>query len=334
LIEQLDNQPSAIKRLNKVTVPWHVHLIGEGATDVGGPGRDVFSQTCLELSKPVIGLFIPSPNMRRNQGESVLVPNPSPVEPGSLREKMYFYAGLLFSVCFISKLPQPFRFARFVWNSLTGRSVCIEDVYEIDLDFKQLMESIQQCEKDGIDSQTFSELFPNTFEIQNAAGDMVALILGGSSIRVTFERRLEFVQRSRRLRLKEFSVQLEWIRKGFNQFFVASVASILSPWELELLVCGPAEVELEQLTKNYQIDNSEHVQVLWRVLATFSTEEKMKFIQFGRGRMSLPPPRMSWESKLKIDFRTYDSKSDMEKLLPTAGTCSSRCTFRGITRRR
>jgi hypothetical protein len=46
-IEQVDGHPEQIRRLNKTNVPWHVDLIGEGATDVGGPGRELFSEVCL-----------------------------------------------------------------------------------------------------------------------------------------------------------------------------------------------------------------------------------------------------------------------------------------------
>jgi E3 ubiquitin-protein ligase HERC1 len=254
--------------------------------------------------------------------ECCFIPHPDPAEPGSDREEFYFYIGVLFSVCYISKIPQPFRFARFVWNALTGRSVTISDIYAVDRDFESLMTSMENCEANGIDSLLFQEVFTNNFEVQNSAGKMIPLLPGGSSIHVTFENRREFIQRAQKFRIREFSTQIEALRRGFGNFFPQTMAHLLSPSELELFVCGPAEVDVDELRKNCQVDRSEHEQMLWRVLETFSNEERMLFIKFGSGRMSLPPPGMSWGQKLRIDFRSYD-RPDERKPLPTAGTCGS-----------
>jgi E3 ubiquitin-protein ligase HERC1 len=310
LIGQLENDANGLRKLNKTIVPWHVELTGEGATDIGGPGRDLFSEVCREISDPMLGLFCPSPNMRRDEGEQVLIPNPAPVEPGSPRETMYFYAGVLFSMCFISRLPQPFRFAKFVWDALTGRPVAIEDIYNNDAEFERFIKAIT------LDGEYM-------FTVQNSAGDMVDLITKGSAIHVTHDRCSEFRERCIEFRVHEFATQLDAMRRGFNEFFDASIASLLTASELELLVCGPQEVPIDELMKNCQVDDSPHARMLWRVLETFTTEERMKFIKFGCGRMSLPPPGMAWGSKLRIEFRDFPQMSDRQQPLPTAATCVS-----------
>jgi hypothetical protein len=53
-------------------------------------------------------------------------------------------------------------------------------------------------------------------------------------------------------------------------------------------------VDLSELRKNCQVERSDHEQMLWRVLETFSNDDRMLFIKFGSGRMSLPPPGMRW----------------------------------------
>jgi E3 ubiquitin-protein ligase HERC1 len=272
--------------------------------------------------KPSLGLFIPSPNMRAD-GDCCFVPDPRPVDPGSRRERMYFYTGLLFALCYISKLPEPFRFARFVWNALTGRPVTISDIYAVDTEFEKLMLAMENCEENRIDANLFEEVFTNKFEVENSAGELVPLVPGGSAIRVTFNHRREFIQRAQKFRLREFTTQLAAMRHGFSEFFAPAVASLLSPWELELFVCGPPVVDISELRKNCQVERSDHEQMLWRVLETFSNEDRMLFIKFGSGRMSLPPPGMSWSQKLRIDFRSYDDRPDARKPLPTAGTCGS-----------
>jgi E3 ubiquitin-protein ligase HERC1 len=272
--------------------------------------------------RPTLNLFIPSPDMRRNQGEALLVPDPEPVVSGSLREKMYFYAGVLLAVGYISKLLVPFKFARFIWNSLTGRAVSISEIYAIDREFAREMAAIEECEANGIDAENFSELFTNTFQVANSAGEIVPLFVGGQTVKVTFHRRLEFVQLAQKFRIREFTSQLDALGRGFHTLFDASVARLLSPWELELLICGAPVIDLDELKKNCQIEASDHAQMLWRVLASFTNEERMSFIKFGCGRVSLPPPGTIWTQKLKIDF-AKDSRPDRSKPLPTAATCNA-----------
>lgn len=326
LISQIPiSQLTSLKRQN---VPWHVDLVGEGATDVGGPGRDLFTEACMELMHPSLGLFIANPNKRVNSSnvdQELLIPNPSPLTETT--KMQYFYAGVLMSLCYISQIPEPFRFARFVWNFLTNRQVTIDDIYEVDNQFQTLMQSIEDCEKTISDPEQFQAIFPLFFDVQNSLGEVVELIPGGSSIPVTFERRNEYIQRCQVFRIKEFNTQLEELRKGFNYFFPSSAATILAPWELELLICGDNQCPVSEMKKNFQYSSEEsHIDMLWSVLEEFTPKERMLFIKFGCGRMGLPPPGMFWPQKLSIQFKTVND-SDPLKPLPTAATCSSQMTI-------
>jgi E3 ubiquitin-protein ligase HERC1 len=146
--------------------------------------------------------------------------------------------------------------------------------------------------------------------------------VGGQAIKVTFQRRAEFVQLAQKYRVREFTSQLDALARGFHTFFDASVARLLSPWELELLICGAPIIDVDELKKNCLIEVSEHAQMLWRVLAGFTNEERMRFIKFGSGRVSLPSPGTTWTQKLRIDFMN-DRRLDRSKALPTAATCSA-----------
>ncbi|OHT16012.1 hypothetical protein TRFO_13492 [Tritrichomonas foetus] len=320
---------SNLPKMKRQNAPWHVDLIGEGATDVGGPGRDLFTEACMELMHPSLGLFIANPNKRvnaTNTNQELLIPNPRPLTPQT--EMEYFYAGVLIAICYISKLPEPFNFARFIWNSLTNRPVMIDDIYAVDFQFHQVIKSIETCENTISTPEQFATIFPLYFEVQNSLGEMVELIPGGSTIPVTFERRNEYIQRCKNFRVKEFNTQLDQLRKGFNLFFPATAAAILAPWELELLICGDNQCPVSELKKHCTFNNDEsHIEMLWSVLEEFTAEERMLFIKFGCGRMGLPPPGMSWSQKLSIQFKSFSGKPDPKKPLPTAATCSSQMTI-------
>jgi hypothetical protein len=313
-IEQIPvTQLAGIKRSQN---PWKVKLIGEGATDMGGVGRDCFTEVCTEIMRPEVGLFIPSPDMRRDsgQGRDLLVPNPRPVLPQTFREKLYFYAGALMTCCYISKIPEPFRFARFVWNAITGRPVTIEDIYDVDGSFKDLMQSLENW-KTG--AGYFDKTFDLRFCCENSGGESVELFPGGSEARVTFDRRFEYVQKCQKFRVNEFSEHLGNLRKGFNFIMGKELAQMLSPWEMKLLLCGPDECPVDELKKCCTCDHDDAtIQMLWRVLAKFTPHERMLFIRFGTGRMNLPPAGCSWGR----DFRIWVDPNPSN--FPTSATCS------------
>ncbi|EAX94171.1 hypothetical protein TVAG_315770 [Trichomonas vaginalis G3] len=310
-----------IPALKRASVPWRVDLVGEGATDLGGPGRDLFTEACMEIMDPSMQLFIQTPNKRRKiaTAQDYLIPNPSPLTPQS--RDFFFYAGVLMTICYTSRLPEPFKFARFVWNSLTQRPVTLDDIYEIDSNFKQFILSIENSS--SMSPQDFHSTYMLNFTAENSLGSIVELIPGGSLVPVTFDRRLEFLAKIKKFRVKEFNESLEQLRRGFNFFFPAPAASILAPWELELIICGDNECPIEDMKRNCSFPaNDPSSTMLWDALEGFTPEERMLFIKFGTGRMGLPPPGSKWMTPLQIQFKMSEAQ-DAQKPLPTAMTCNS-----------
>jgi hypothetical protein len=239
IIEQIPPDSDRVWELHRRGVPWQVELISEGATDAGGPGRVLFSDVAMEFLHPQLHLFVPTPNGRRKSGDNqeFFVPHPDPVEPGSLREKMYVYVGLCLAISHISKLPQPMHFAKLVWKALTDVDLDIEDIFEVDSEFRTVVES----------EVVVTE---QRFETQDSAGGMRELFPGGSSMLVTQDRQAEFVQLCKKFRLKEFASQFRAMKRGLDKFFGPMAARLLSPWELEMLCCGRPEFTIEELKAN------------------------------------------------------------------------------------
>ena len=310
--------PEKIIALKRESVPWRVDLIGEGATDLGGPGRDLFTEACMEIMDPSNGLFIQTPNkrMRNGSGQDFLIPNPTPLTEQT--RQLYYYSGVLMTICYTSKLPEPFRFARFVWNFLTQRQVKLDDIYEIDYNFKQFITSLENC-----NNNEFQQMYMLNFTTQTTLGNTVELIAGGSTIPVTYERRLEYINKCKKFRVKEFNEQLEALRSGFQVFFPAPASSILAPWELELIICGDNNCPIDEMKRicSYPVNDPTST-MLWDVLESFTPEERMLFIKFSCGRMGLPGPGSRWVTPIHIQFRLSDAP-DPEKPLPTATTCNS-----------
>ncbi|KAH0793030.1 putative E3 ubiquitin-protein ligase HERC1 [Histomonas meleagridis] len=322
LIEQLMKQvpKRAFKTLKRDSVPWHVELIGEGATDAGGPARDIFSQMCIEVMNPITGLFIETPNRRNNIGENqeVLIPNSYAISEEM--QQRFVYVGLLMTIAFISRLQQPFKLAEFVWAYLTGEPLTIEDIYAVDNAFERLMKEIDNNEINDEEAKRRGL----TFTAIDSHGAEVDLFPGGSSVKVTQEKLTEYSQLYKKYRLDEMKLQLDRLKEGIRYFFPEEATSLLSPWELELLVCGDMKVSVDDLKKHCKYDAKDHsTQMLWEVLEGFSPEERMLFIKFATGRMGLPPPGMKWHSELSIVWVQAHAIDDQQMPLPTAATCSS-----------
>jgi E3 ubiquitin-protein ligase HERC1 len=275
---------------------------------------------CLEVMHPSTGLFVATPNKRAAQGpnQELLIPNPHATLPH--HRQMFVYTGLLMTMAFISRLPQPFKFAEFVWSSLTGASMTIDDIFSIDAQFEAFMRQIDSGEIDDaeIDSHGL------TFSVTGSVGDNLELFPGGSGVRVTKQRLPEYSQLCKKVRLREMKAQLDCLKEGISYFFPPDALFLLSPWELELLVCGDNNVSVTELKKHCRYDAKDKSSImLWRVLESFSPEERMLFVKFATGRMGLPPPGSRWHSDLTVHWIQPGIKDDAAMPLPTAATCSS-----------
>ena len=310
----------SFQALKRDSVPWHVELIGEGATDAGGPARDLFTQMCMEIMHNSTGLFVITPNKRNMIGpnQEVLIPNSNSYS--SIKQQMFIYSGLLIAIAFVSRIPQPFRFADFVWAYFTGKNLTIEDIYSVDTLFEKLMKEIENGEIDDIEAEKRGL----TFTVMDSHSNSVELFTGGRGVRVTQDRLLEYSQLCKKYRLKEMKRQLDWLKEGISYFFPNDAIALLSPWELELIICGDNTIPINELKKHCKYDSKDpSSQMLWEVLENFSSEERMLFIKFATGCMGLPPPGTKWHNDLTIKWVQTNNDDDKSKPLPTASTCSS-----------
>lgn len=115
------------------------------------------------------------------------------------------------------------------------------------------------------------------------------------------------------------------IRKGFEMIFPLSVMRILTWKEVEYKVCGSEDVEIERLKKitTYQgcSESDEYVERFWRVLETFSMEEKTAYLKFVWGRSRIPPEGTENIQKHTITYLWVSGERDPNIMLPISHTC-------------
>ena len=118
---------------------------------------------------------------------------------------------------------------------------------------------------------------------------VVDLVENGRHVPVTDNNKAEYVQLVAQHRTTSaFATQLEALLRGFHAVVPRDCVAIFDPLELELLISGLPEIDLDDLkryTEYHGYKSSDPaIERLWRVLDKFSKEEKALFVQFTTGR--------------------------------------------------
>lgn len=182
---------------------------------------------------------------------------------------------------------------------------------------------------------------------------IVDLIENGRNIPVTEENKQEYVQLVAEYRLTgSVNDQLENFLRGFNDIIPAELISIFNEQELELLISGLPDIDVDDWKANTEYHNytpsSPQIQWFWRlVLSTvthcsydtnlfffpsavtgFSSEERAKLLQFVTGTSKTPLngfadlEGMNGITKFNI-HKDYGNKDR----LPSSHTCFNRTQF-------
>lgn len=119
------------------------------------------------------------------------------------------------------------------------------------------------------------------------------LIPDGANILVTDENKAEYVRLMAHHRMTAaISPQIDAFLSGFYDLVPPELVCIFSPTELELLICGLPEVNIEELrqqTEYHQYRAGDDIIVwFWDALRSFNREERALFLQFVTGTSKVP----------------------------------------------
>ena len=315
-------EPSLLRSNDRA---WAVKLIQEGATDVGGPYREVISEFCSELTSNDLNLFIPCPNGRLETGfnRDKLIPNPRASSPWHLQQ--FEFIGKLIGIAIRTKNSLNISLSSIVWKPLVSIKVNFSDLEAIDQHLSNTLKILRNCEDHGITEESFSDILFEVFTTHSSDGRLIELKKNGKNMPVTWENRLKYIKCVEKYRLNEFNLQINAIAIGISTIIPFHLLSCFTWQQLEERVCGNVEFDL-QLLKNHTVyrNISEFDNLItnfWKVLGNFTAKEKQLFLRFVWGRSNLPR---------ESDFRTPFSiqlfspnapKEEHDKYLPIAQTC-------------
>ncbi|EME89163.1 uncharacterized protein MYCFIDRAFT_86240 [Pseudocercospora fijiensis CIRAD86] len=303
--------PSEIK-YGKLNIRFH----GEEGIDAGGVSREWFAAMARQMFNPDYALFNPVAADRTTFHPNSL----SEINPEHL---MFFkFIGRVIGKALYENRVLDCHFSRAVYRKILGKSVSLKDMESLDLDYYKSLVWILENDITDVTFETFS-VDVDKFGVT----ETIDLIPNGRNIAVTEENKQEYVRLVVDYRLiKSVQGQLDNFLEGFHDIIPAELVSIFNEQELELLISGLPDIDVDDWKNNTEYHNyqqtSPQVQWFWRAVRSFDKEEKAKLLQFVTGTSKVPLngfkelEGMNGFSKFNI-HRDFSSK---EKL-PSSHTC-------------
>jgi E3 ubiquitin-protein ligase HUWE1 len=302
-------------KFGKLSIRFH----GEEGVDAGGVTREWFQVISRQMFNADYALFVPVASDRTTFHPNRL----SSINPEHL---MFFkFIGRIIGKALYEGRVLDCHFSRAVYKQIMGKQVNLKDMETLDLEYYKSLEWMMNNDITDIITETFS------VEVE-AFGEMqvVDLIENGREIPVTEENKHEYIRLITEHRLLgSVKEQLDHFLKGFHDIVPAELVSIFSEQELELLISGLPDINVDDWKNNTEYHNytaaSPQVQWFWRAVRTFEKEEQAKLLQFVTGTSKVPLngfkelEGMNGFSKFNI-HRDYGNKDR----LPSSHTCFNR----------
>ena len=320
-------------KYGKLSIRFH----GEEGVDAGGVTREWFQVLARGMFNPNYALFTPVASDKTTFHPSRL--------SGVNQEHLYFFKfiGRIIGKALYENRVLDCHFSRAVYKRILGKSISIKDMESLDLDYYKSLLWILEND--------ITDIITENFAIQSddfGEDRIVDLIENGRNIPVTEENKQEYVQLVAEYRLTgSVKDQLENFLKGFNDIIPAELISIFNEQELELLISGLPDIDVDDWKANTEYHNytpsSPQIQWFWRLVlftfpniymmlislpsavAGFSSEERAKLLQFVTGTSKTPLngfadlEGMNGITKFNI-HKDYGNKDR----LPSSHTCFNR----------
>ena len=287
---------------------------GEEGIDEGGLTREWYGLLTREIFRPHYEMFAPT-------GDGVTFQ----INPASARNDshltFFHFVGQLIGRAVVDGQVLDVHFTRSFYKHILGQPVSFRDFKVVDANlYKNLTMLLKHDLEDLGLELTFST------EAGDQGGEATELLPGGSSIPVTDANKAEYVRLLCHHKMtSSVRAQIDSFLKGFYELVPPELISIFNPQELELLLAGMPDIDVDDMEAhctytNYQRSDST-IQHFWSTIRRFSREEKALLVQFVTGSAKVPLDGFAAlcgsEGVQKMSIvKAFDTM-----LLPTAHTC-------------
>lgn len=182
-------------------------------------------------------------------------------------------------------------FTRPFYKALLKYQVSLSDLESLDMEFHQ---SLQWLRDNDIGTGSSLGL---TFSVtEELLGRIVERELkpGGKSIVVNERNKKEYLERMVKWRLERgVQEQTESLVRGFYEVVDPRLVSVFDARELELVIAGTAEIDIQDWRSNTEYRSGYHdshqvIVWFWQVIEKFTNEQRLRLLQFVTGTSSIP----------------------------------------------
>lgn len=320
--EQLfEDSFAQIMRLQPFDLRRRLYIIfkGEEGLDYGGLAREWFFHVSHDVLNPMYCLF----EYASNSNYSLQINPASNINPDHLSYFKFigrFIAMALYHGRFIdSGFTLPF------YKRMLSKKLTIKDLETIDDQFYQ---SLLWVKENDIEECSLELYFSADFEVLGKI-EQHDLKPGGSDIKVTEENKEEYLDLMTNWRFtRGVEEQTKAFLAGFNEVVPLQWLQYFDERELELMLCGMQEIDVDDWEKNtiyrhYQ-RNSKQVAWFWRMVREIDNEKRTRLLQFVTGTCRLPVGGFAELMGSNGPQRFCIEKVGKETWLPRSHTCFNR----------
>ncbi|KAH9063727.1 hypothetical protein EDB83DRAFT_2382646 [Lactarius deliciosus] len=162
------------------------------------------------------------------------------------------------------------------------KKVTLADLESVDAELHRGLTWMLENDITDIIDETFTTM-------EERFGEMVTIDLkpGGADVPVTEENKKEYVDR-----VVEYRISKRVKEHGFSELIPQELINVFDERELELLIGGMSEIDVDDWTKftdyrGYEV-NDEVIQWFWKCVRSWPPERKSRLLQFATGTSRIP----------------------------------------------
>ncbi|OZJ02783.1 putative E3 ubiquitin-protein ligase hulA [Bifiguratus adelaidae] len=291
---------------------------GEDGLDYGGVSREFFFLLSHEMFNPFYCLF----EYSAHDNYTLQINPNSGINPEHLN---YFrFIGRVVGLAIFHRRFLDAFFIVAFYKMILNKKVTLGDMESVDDSFHRSLTWMLENDITDVLDLTFSTE-------DERFGEIVTIELkpGGEDIPVTEENKKEYVDLVTQWRIaKRVEKQSNAFKQGFNELIPQELINVFDERELELLIGGIAEVDVDDWKKHTDYrgytEQDEVVGWFWQCVRGWDGEKKSRFLQFATGTSRIPVNGFKDLQGSDGPRRFTIEKSGEVSQLPKAHTCFNR----------
>ncbi|EFW98561.1 ubiquitin-protein ligase [Grosmannia clavigera kw1407] len=260
----------------------NIRFYGEEGVDAGGVTREWFQVLARQMFDANYALFIPVSSDRTTF-------HPNKLSGINDEHLMFFkFIGRIIGKALYEGRLLECYFSRAVYKRILGKPVSVKDMESFDPEYYKSLVWMLENDITDVITETFS-VVDDEFGVTTVKD----LIDGGRDVAVTEDNKHDYVRLVVEHKLLvSVKDQMEDFLRGFHDIIPAELISIFTEQELELLISGLPDIDIDDWRSHTEYHNynaaSPQIQWFWRAVRSFDKEERAKLLQFVTGTSKVP----------------------------------------------